>query len=69
LSMSHGNLRQKKKLQQNLRTQSKPKMSARERTGAEATPKKQVKLLKFSSNKSDISAESIGTFVWRTCKL
>jgi hypothetical protein len=33
------------------------KMSARKRTGAEASPKEQGKLLKFSSNNSDVFAE------------
>jgi hypothetical protein len=67
LSMSHGNLHLKKP-QQNSRTQSKPKMSARKYTGAEASPKEQGKPVKFSSNNSDVSAESIGTFVRWTHK-
>jgi hypothetical protein len=37
-----------------------------ERIRAEASPKEQVKPLKFSSNDSDVSAESIGTFVRKT---
>jgi hypothetical protein len=44
-------------------------MSARERTQGEASPKEQAKLLRFSSNNRDVSAESIGTFVRWTHQL
>jgi hypothetical protein len=68
-SMGHGNFHPKKKPQQNSRTQLKPKMSARECTRVEASPKEQVKLLRFLSNNSDVSIEFVCTFVRWTCKL